>query len=209
LTVPGGVGIEFHMDACRQNPGHAVSVALGALLAVASATACGPVDDGVASDGGGRSGGDSAAPGDAGPQDAGARTSLQGFACAEVEAELTCGGMQCSDLGSAGSDFCAVNCCTEEGRCGARVAVIGRPAGGCIEQAQPDGRCPALEGELGTVEGCCTRDNECGVLFGPMCTPLRNLRGPLSAGDQDLQPTDCDGNPLPDLDGHDDVDAGL
>ena len=119
----------------------------------------------------------------------------EGLMCADVKSELSCGGTACDPLPEeAESMFCAFNCCTEDGKCGALTAQEGEERSDCQERVQPDPRCESFEGLFGPVPGCCTEDNACGGITFQMCVPIRSLNQFQDTG---VPEVDCDGNELP------------
>lgn len=86
----------------------------------------------------------------------------------DVEPETSCGGTDCPEVGGEVSQ-CTVSCCVND-RCGTLNSNMASPRE-CEALGEPDPRCPdyngpssGLGGQNVTRQGCCTPDNECGVI---------------------------------------------
>lgn len=117
-----------------------------------------------------------------------------------IVAAATCGSETCpepdmEDPFGLGRNRCVVSCCTADDVCGTRRATEGG-VGACEVPAQADDRCKSVSGGPFSFPGCCTADNECGVIFGSMCTSNADAivfaQGALTEDDI----VDCDGNSL-------------
>jgi hypothetical protein len=76
---------------------------------------------------------------------------------------VTCGSTECPMpplMG--GMDTCQRPCCVAD-ECGVKSTLQQLPTE-CAVPAEPDPRCPDVDSMLGALEGCCTADNECGII---------------------------------------------
>jgi hypothetical protein len=103
-----------------------------------------------------------------------------------VVSATMCGSMQCPAV-AMGAAMCTVNCCMNN-ECGTQRAVMmpRNLATACRVPAMPDSRCPneTINGNM--RQGCCTGNNQCGLIRNMTCTPRNQVTGAM------LMPLACD-----------------
>lgn len=117
---------------------------------------------GTSGDGGDGGGGAGGTGGSGGTGGAGGGFEL---VCTEdlPTAPLTCGTTECPmPMPVGGTDTCQRPCCVADA-CGTKSTAEAFPTE-CAVPAQPDPRCPNLDFMGMPLEGCCTVDNECGII---------------------------------------------
>jgi hypothetical protein len=128
----------------------------------------GSVDGSVDGGGSGRGGaGGASNAGAGGRMGTGGRMSMN-MCSPDVEPETRCGDTDCPALG-ANVAQCTVSCCVND-RCGTLNSNMNAPRE-CEPLAEPDPRCPDYDGPSSGQggqnvmrQGCCTPDNQCGVI---------------------------------------------